>query len=53
MILAMKPNLTLDQSEIQNGDIICFQADISGDECVTCDISLDDHYSPFHQDIRP
>lgn len=34
MIELMKPKLTFTQSEIQDGDIICFQVDISEKELV-------------------
>ena len=35
MIEVMKPKMTFAQSEIQDGDIICFQAELSEKECVT------------------
>lgn len=34
MIELMKPKLTFTQSEIQDGDIICFQVDINDKEYV-------------------
>jgi ubiquitin carboxyl-terminal hydrolase 7 len=34
MIELMKPKLTFTQSEIQDGDIICFQVDLPEKECV-------------------
>ena len=34
MIELMKPKLTFTQSEIQDGDIICFQVDLSDKEYV-------------------
>jgi len=32
MIELMKPKLSFSQSEIQDGDIICFQVDLAEDE---------------------
>ena len=32
----MKPKFTFTQSEIQDGDIICFQVDINEKESVLC-----------------
>ena len=34
MIEQMKPKLSFSQSEIQDGDVICFQVDQSEKECV-------------------
>ena len=34
MIELMKPKLTFTQSEIQDGDIVCFQVEISDKESV-------------------
>ena len=34
MIELMKPRSTFTQSEIQDGDVICFQVDIPDNECV-------------------
>lgn len=34
MIELMKPKVTFAQSEIQDGDVVCFQVDISDKECV-------------------
>ena len=34
MIELMKPKLTFAQSEIQDGDIVCFQAELPDKECV-------------------
>jgi ubiquitin carboxyl-terminal hydrolase 7 len=35
MIELMKPKMTFAQSEIQDGDIICFQVDMPEKECVS------------------
>lgn len=34
MIELMKPKLSFAQSEIQDGDVICFQVDLPDKECV-------------------
>lgn len=34
MIEPMKPKMTLQQAEIQDGDIVCFQKALSDSECV-------------------
>ena len=34
MIELMKPKLTFQQSEIQDGDVICFQVEMKEQECV-------------------
>lgn len=34
MIELMKSKMTFAQSEIQDGDVICFQVEISDKECV-------------------
>ena len=43
MIELMKPKLTFTQSEIQDGDIICFQVEISDKESVSAT-------TPFHSE---
>lgn len=49
MIELMKPKLTFTQSEIQDGDIICFQVDISEKEWVHTAI-VNVPYSPTYDD---
>ena len=34
MIEIMKPKLSFTQSEIQDGDVVCFQVDLPEKECV-------------------
>lgn len=41
MIELMKPKLTFTQSEIQDGDIICFQVDVPEKEYVICYIQFE------------
>jgi ubiquitin carboxyl-terminal hydrolase 7 len=46
MIELMKPKLTFSQSEIQDGDVICFQVDLSEKECVHCIKPFVDYLTP-------
>lgn len=42
MIELMKPKLSFAQSEIQDGDVICFQVDLPDKECVVIQFGIRD-----------